>query len=181
MELETIRPVLVCGTGADWFIHCVYIVNVYGDYRRGLDWWMHLLSTYTHDSELQAITATSLICTLYKSLQHPLSLFQPAVSSPAAPWQRLLTVEILQLQELRSYLHNIPYRTPSTVNWTHCSNCTGYNITEQTTQKTRFFYCWVRVRCRGNVFTEPLTRMSRGADHKKRRSNVTCEHVAGVT
>jgi hypothetical protein len=45
------------------------------DYRRGLDWWMDLLATSTHDSELQAVTTLSPISTLYKSL--------PAKSSPA--------------------------------------------------------------------------------------------------
>jgi hypothetical protein len=40
---------------------------------------MDLLTTYTHHSELQVITALSVISTLYKLLQHPLSLFQPAV------------------------------------------------------------------------------------------------------
>jgi hypothetical protein len=45
------------------------------DYRRGLDWWMDLLTTYTHDSELQAITAPLLISTIHQSPQHPLSLF----------------------------------------------------------------------------------------------------------
>jgi hypothetical protein len=44
------------------------------DYRRGLDWWMDLLTTYTYDSELQAITALSLIYRLYKSLKHTQSL-----------------------------------------------------------------------------------------------------------
>jgi hypothetical protein len=44
------------------------------DYNRGLDWSMDLLTTYTDDSELQVITALSLIYTLYKSLQHTLSL-----------------------------------------------------------------------------------------------------------
>jgi hypothetical protein len=63
---------------------------------------MDLLTTYTYDSELQAITAPPLISTIHKSQQHPLSLFQPAVSSPAVPWQRLLTVDILQLHALRS-------------------------------------------------------------------------------
>jgi hypothetical protein len=58
---------------------------------------MDLLTTYTHDSELQAITAPPLISTIHKSPQHLLSLFQPAVSLPLVPWQRLLTVEILQL------------------------------------------------------------------------------------
>jgi hypothetical protein len=84
-------------------------------YRRGLDWWRDFLPTYTHDSELQAITTLSLIYTLYKSPQHPLRLFQPAVSSPAAPWQRLLTVEFLQLQVFRIYLHSLPCRTQ--MNW----------------------------------------------------------------
>jgi hypothetical protein len=40
---------------------------------------MNLLTTYTHDSELQTITAPPLISTIHKSPQHPLSLFQPAV------------------------------------------------------------------------------------------------------
>jgi hypothetical protein len=57
---------------------------------------MDLLTAYTHDSEL------SLISTLYKPLQHTLSLF-PAYLSSAIPWQRLLTVEILQLNAL-SYI-----------------------------------------------------------------------------
>jgi hypothetical protein len=40
------------------------IVAIYvRDYRRGLDWWMDLLTTYTHDSELQVITAPLLIST----------------------------------------------------------------------------------------------------------------------
>jgi hypothetical protein len=33
------------------------------DCRRGLDWWMDLLTTYTHDSELQAVTAPPPITT----------------------------------------------------------------------------------------------------------------------
>jgi hypothetical protein len=74
------------------------------DYRRSMDWILDLLSTYTHDSELEAITASSLISTIHKSPPHPLSLSQPAVSLPVVPWQRLLTVEILQLQALRPSL-----------------------------------------------------------------------------
>jgi hypothetical protein len=59
-----------------------------------------------------------LISTIHKSPQHPLSLFQPAVSSPAFPWQQLLTVEILQLHTLRFDLHSLPWRTlVSTNNW----------------------------------------------------------------
>jgi hypothetical protein len=38
--------------------------------RSGLDWWIDLLPTYAHNSELQAITAPPLISTLYSSLLH---------------------------------------------------------------------------------------------------------------
>jgi hypothetical protein len=55
---------------------------------------------FTHDSELQAITAPPLISTIYKSLEHPLGLLQPAVSSPTVPWQRLQTLDVSQLQTL---------------------------------------------------------------------------------
>jgi hypothetical protein len=41
----------------------------------GLDWWIDLLTTYTNDSELQAITAPPVISTIHKSPQHQLSLF----------------------------------------------------------------------------------------------------------
>jgi hypothetical protein len=40
------------------------------DYTWGLEWWIDLLTTYTHDSALQAITAPLLISTLYSSLEH---------------------------------------------------------------------------------------------------------------
>jgi hypothetical protein len=46
-----------------------------GDYRRGSDWRMDLLTTYTHHSELQVITALSLISILCQTLH--------AKSSPA--------------------------------------------------------------------------------------------------
>jgi hypothetical protein len=42
-----------------------------GDYK----WDMDLLIAYIHRSEVQVITALSLFSTLYKSPQHPLSLF----------------------------------------------------------------------------------------------------------
>jgi hypothetical protein len=58
---------------------------------------MDLLTTYTHDSELQAITVLSLISTIHKSLQA-----KSSQSSLVVSWQRLLTMEILQLPALRS-------------------------------------------------------------------------------
>jgi hypothetical protein len=64
-----------------------------------------------HDSELQAITAPPLISTIHKPPQHLLSLFKPALLSLAVPWLRLLTLQILQLDALRFYLHSLPCRT----------------------------------------------------------------------
>jgi hypothetical protein len=80
---------------------------------------LDLLTTYTQDSELEAITAPSLISTIHKSAQHPLSLFQPAVFSPVIPWQRLLTMEILQLQALKSSLNRAPFQLPLFLTYSH--------------------------------------------------------------
>jgi hypothetical protein len=77
---------------------------------------MDLLTSYTHVWELQAIIELSLIYTLYKSPKHSLSLFQPAVPSPAVPWQRLLRVEIIQLHALRYYFHSFLYGTQLSLN-----------------------------------------------------------------
>jgi hypothetical protein len=40
---------------------------------------MNLLTTYTHDSDVQTITAPPLISTIHKLPQTQLSVFQPAV------------------------------------------------------------------------------------------------------
>jgi hypothetical protein len=127
------------------------------DYRRGLDWKMDLLTTYTHYSELQAITAPPLITTIRKSPQHSLSFSQPAVTSPVDPWQRLLTVGILQLQAIKFSLHRLQYRNTSALTLS-----LAYNILARTTQKTQLFYFGIRVCCCGNVFTEPILRNGLG-------------------
>jgi hypothetical protein len=54
-----------------------------------------------------------LISTFHSSPQRQLIIFQPAVSSTAVSWQRLLTVEILQLPPLRSFLLRLSFRTVS--------------------------------------------------------------------
>jgi hypothetical protein len=46
-----------------------------GDCRRGLDWRIDLLTTYIHHLELEGIAALSLISTLCKSPEQPLSVF----------------------------------------------------------------------------------------------------------
>jgi hypothetical protein len=65
----------------------------------------------SHESELQAVTAPPLTSAILKPPQNALSLSQPAVSSPAVPWQWLLTMEILQLHTLKPSLPRLPYRT----------------------------------------------------------------------
>jgi hypothetical protein len=68
------------------------------------------LNTYTHGSELQAITVPPLISTIDKSPHHLLRLFQLAVSSPAV----LVTASKSgdsSTCTLKSCLHSLPYRT----------------------------------------------------------------------
>jgi hypothetical protein len=65
---------------------------------------MNLLTILPHNSELQVITAPPLISTLYKPLLQTLSLLYSAESSLAVPWQRPLTVKILQFNALTSLL-----------------------------------------------------------------------------
>jgi hypothetical protein len=61
--------------GENMSLNCCHVFR--GDYRRNMDWWMDLLTTYTNHSELQVIAALSLISKIHKSPQHPLSLFPP--------------------------------------------------------------------------------------------------------
>jgi hypothetical protein len=136
---------------------------------------MDLLTTYKHDSELRAITAPPLFSTIHKSPQHPLSFSQPAVPSPAVPWQRLLKVEILQLHALRFCLHSFPCRThwrPFHTNLLVFSSQVDFQLTTKWVASIVFkisplhgphknsfqqeLYCCVRIRCRGNVFSDPL-------------------------
>jgi hypothetical protein len=72
---------------------------------------MDLLTTYTHHSEIQAITALSLISTLYKSPQHPLSHFPACCIFVSRSLSTALKVEILQLHTVRFYHHSIPCRS----------------------------------------------------------------------
>jgi hypothetical protein len=108
------------------YLHTQQIIVYTNDYRRGLDCWVDSLASYTHDLELQIITAPPPISTIHKSPQHPLSSLHPVVSSPAVPWQQLLTVEFLRLHAIRSSL-TTPRRE---LNWTLSL---AYNISPRTT------------------------------------------------
>jgi hypothetical protein len=89
-----------------------------------MDFWIGLFISYIHNSEIQVITAPQLISTIHISSQQPLSFFQPTVSSPAFPCQRLLTVEIPQLHAHRFYHHNLPCRTL----WQLQNSATDYQL-----------------------------------------------------
>jgi hypothetical protein len=97
---------------------------------------MDLLTTYTHDSKLEAITAPPLIFTSHKSPHNPLNIFQLAMFSPAIPWQWLLAMEILQLHVLKLFLPRLLYRTQP-----NSANFVSYNISAQTRQKMPCFHC----------------------------------------
>jgi hypothetical protein len=84
----------------------------------------------------QAVTALPRIST-----QHPLSLFQPVVTSSAVPWQQLLTVEILQLHALRFYLHSLPCRT------------------QLSTVKSTISHSLLSLPCRAQLNCQPLTEL----------------------
>jgi hypothetical protein len=53
----------------------VDIVTCMSDYMWGLDWRVDLLTTYTHDWELQAVVVTPLISTIYRITTAPAKPF----------------------------------------------------------------------------------------------------------
>jgi hypothetical protein len=117
--------------------------------------WYWIYWTHTHNSELQAITASPLIFTIHKSTQHSLSLFQPVMSSAAVFWHRLLTMEVLPLHVLKSCLHRLPYRT-------HLAAPVGFKITlRYGTYRNTMFLTIPLLLCVDSLFRErvkePLT------------------------
>jgi hypothetical protein len=112
----------------------------------------------------------------YKSPLHPLSLFQLDVFSPAIPWQRLLTVVILQLLALRSFLRRLSFRTASQLfpqlNWilvcsetllqsstklsTQLSNLNSLLLQHRTNRIENMVSNNISIVARVLVFTEPL-------------------------
>jgi hypothetical protein len=61
--------------------YVLFIVTCMSDYRQGLGLRLDLLTIYTHELELQAITTPPLLSTIHKSPQHPLSIFQPVFTN----------------------------------------------------------------------------------------------------
>jgi hypothetical protein len=122
---------------------------------------MDLLTTYTHDWELQAITAPPLSSTIHKSPQHPISLFQSDVFISSSQ-QRVLTA-ILQLHVLRSSPHSLPCRTDSQLSLSHAYNISARTLRKHSSSIVASNCCIIKnlLPSNGNVFTEPLPRNGR--------------------
>jgi hypothetical protein len=76
------------------------------DYRRSVNWWMDLLTTCIHQSELHFTDHWHTHTRVLSLLQSPLAVF----------WQRLLPREIFQLPGLWSSCHSRPCRTDNSTN-----------------------------------------------------------------
>jgi hypothetical protein len=68
---------------------------------------MDVWTTYANHSELQLITALSLISTIKKYVAH----FKSSQSPLDLSWQQFLTIQILQLPAIRSSCQSRPCRT----------------------------------------------------------------------
>jgi hypothetical protein len=134
-------------------------------YRRDMDRRMDLLTTYIQNSELQVITALSLISTLYKPLQYPLSLFQvycvfirrSLVTASNSGDSSASRAQVLSSQ---------PSVQNSALNWLLTANWAAPIVFLITTLHgssrkhcfQQWLYCCVSIRCHGNVLTDPLPR-----------------------
>jgi hypothetical protein len=129
------------------------------DCRRGLDWWLDLLTTYTHDSELQAITTPPLITTAHaKPFPACFIFFGPSLTTASnSGYSSASRAQVLSSQ---------PPMQNSTLNWQLTTNGVAPVVFLITTlhgpsRKHRcqqLLYCYIRIRCNGDVFTDPLPR-----------------------
>jgi hypothetical protein len=152
----------------------IYICYYLGMWLLTVFWLrMDVFTTYTQASELQAITAPQLISTIHKSPRHTLSIFQPAVSSPAVPWQRFLTVHIL------SFPRSGPIFTASRadLNWLCPLLITSGHGPYR---KHRSSVVCFRVHCGGNIFTELLPINGSSADYES-TVLLLLSYIRGVT
>jgi hypothetical protein len=98
-------------------LHTVTCMCVTVDGVRIREWiywpWLRDTSTYRATANLHNSQITTALAKLFPLNYNIIfeAFFQPAVSSPAVPWQRLLTVGTLQLYALGSSLHDLLCRT----------------------------------------------------------------------
>jgi hypothetical protein len=111
------------------------IITWQSDYRRGLDWWLDLLTTITHDLWLHLIIAPSLISTLYKSLQHTLSLLSRSLVTASNRGDS--SASAFTSLPASSQLHRLSLLfTDSLTTINSCSNYSPCIISARSEQKT---------------------------------------------
>jgi hypothetical protein len=99
---------------------------------------MELLTTYTHDSELQVITAPPLISTIHRSPHQPLGLFQPAVFTSRS----LATAS--NSGDSSASRAQVFSSQPPVQNSAELTLSLAYNISARITYKTQLF-CYMRI------------------------------------
>jgi hypothetical protein len=153
-----------------------------GDYRRDMDWWMDLLTSYAPFGATINYSATANLHTLQittapakpfpaccvltsgslttASNSGDSSASRPHVFLSQPPVQNSCQLSTqLQRHLFSGSLAEINWTANpqlTTDNWTGQVNCFQDNSSAWTLSKTPFFYHCVRVRFRGNMFTEPL-------------------------
>jgi hypothetical protein len=133
------------------------IVKCMCDFRRGMDWWMDLLTTYTHDWELHANTVPPLSSTIYKS--------------PTKPFPACCVFTSRSLATASNSGGSLASRAQVLSSQPSVQNCLTTDFVPclwhlsadhlETHRFQQYLYCCVHIRCRGNVFTEMLPRNNR--------------------
>jgi hypothetical protein len=125
-----------------------------------MDWQIDLLTTYTHLSEPQVITALSLISTLYKTSQHPLSHFPACCVFNS----RSLTTASNSGDSSASHAQVLP--SPPSCRTQLSTELVAPTVIFLTPRRgprrQHLVPCCIRNRCRGNEFTESL--LTNGSD-----------------
>jgi hypothetical protein len=148
-----------------------------------LIWWLDLLAAYTHHSELQAISALSLIYTLYSSHTHththihitvlslhysyPVSHTKFSLHSLSPFLPLFCTTFDYRLSQFYSLLQLPGPELDSILILAACDP--RYIASGRTHRKHRFLYCCVLISCCTNVFTTRLRSNERSADPRERR------------
>jgi hypothetical protein len=98
------------------FTHSYYQYFGVSDYRRGMYWWMDILNTCAHHSELQAITVPLLIFTIHMSPAPVLNLF-PACCFFTSPSLATASNSTYSSASRVQILSSQPPVQNSTLNW----------------------------------------------------------------
>jgi hypothetical protein len=132
-----------------------------------LDRILDLLTTYTHDSELQAITAPPIHNSHITTT--PAKPFAACCVNTSRSLVTVCNCGDSSASGLKSTLngcflptvsfpHRLPYRNDLVAPIVFLT--TPLHGPSRKHRFQKYLYCCIRIRCRGNVFTEPLPRIS---------------------